>query len=311
MVLGVLRGRCKDSRSQAEAEDLAEGVIADCFGANGKEPLLALYSGRSPFDRWLKSIAINRLKNLWRSGRWRYERNIGADEEYFAREDIEGSGTASSPEPCHQLECFECAELMGEALIAAFRSLSRREVIFLRLAYLHDVRTSRLAAIWGCSPSTVGRSIERSLRGIRGKTLEFIRCFNEELIVTWEDCLILYERWPNLLAKAGDTTRIGIHAKSNLDERRDGVNETPDDGRMGIGQGTERSRLLDSLFLNIDPVRAKRDGLNLLALDSETMEKLARFANGSHDGDLVKEVEGIVGANRFALRYFAGLVNEQ
>ena len=67
LVLGVVMRRCGDGRSRAEAEDIAEGVIADCFGASGKAPLLELYSGRAPLDRGSEKSRALRSSSLRRS----------------------------------------------------------------------------------------------------------------------------------------------------------------------------------------------------------------------------------------------------
>lgn len=205
LVYGVLFGRCGDSRSKAEAEDIAEGVIADCFGANGKPPLLTLYSGRAPLESWLCRVAINRLKNLWRSGRWRYERPSDLEEDGIA--DLFDEGEGSVEDSGGIARDSDVAELFGEALTAAFRELPPRDVIFLRLVYLHRIPRVKIAETWRCDPATVGRTMHRSLETVRGKTLEHLKRFDESLEITWEDCHAMCSRWPLLLARAGNSER--------------------------------------------------------------------------------------------------------
>ncbi len=206
LVYGVVFGRCGDSRSKAEAEDIAEGVIADCYGANGKPPLLTLYSGRAPLESWLCRVAINRLKNLWRSGRWRYEQSADLDDEGVSEfpNNAQGSGDGEAELIARD---SDVAELFGEAIVAAFRDLPPRDVIFLRLVYLHKVPRVRIAETWGCDPATVGRSMQRSLGALRAKTMDHLRHFDENLEISWEDCHAMCSRWPLLLARAGNSER--------------------------------------------------------------------------------------------------------
>ena len=188
----ALLARCGDSRSRAEVEEIADAVLVDCFGREGKRPLLALYSGRAPLTNWLVSVAINRLKNWWSSGRWRYEMSEREPEGSLrVRADVGGCAGGEGS--------MEVAEYLLEAMEAAFREISPRDLLFLRLVYLKEMPRNQVAARWGCDPATVGRRVNRALDELRALTLEHLRSFDEHIDVTWEDCETMCRQWPSRL----------------------------------------------------------------------------------------------------------------
>jgi RNA polymerase sigma factor (sigma-70 family) len=180
----VLWRRCSDERSRQKASDIAADVISDCFGASarprGDDRLLNLYNGRVPLKQWLATVAISRLKNWWRSGQWRFERQ--ADE--IETVNLQTNFTA---EPV--LQDPEIAALLAGAVRWAFVHLEPQRAVFLRLAYLYGIKRERIARMWGCHPSTIGREITMGLATLRAHTLEYLRRTDPFLKIEWRDCL--------------------------------------------------------------------------------------------------------------------------
>ena len=69
----------------------------------------------------------------------------------------------------------------------------------MRLAYLYDIKRERIARMWGCHPSTIGREITMGLETLRSRTLEYLRRADPFLKIEWRDCLEVCTIYPRLL----------------------------------------------------------------------------------------------------------------
>jgi DNA-directed RNA polymerase specialized sigma24 family protein len=199
--------RCSDERSRQKASDIAADVISDCFGATvrprGDDRLLNLYNGRVPLKQWLATAAISRLKNWWRSGQWRFEQQAEELETVNSPTDFAAESVTQDP---------EIAVLLADALRWAFLHLEPQKAVFLRLAYLYDVKRERIARMWGCHPSTIGREITIGLMTLRARTLEYLRRADPFLEIEWQDCLEVCTMSPRLLY--GDDKRKALREGS-------------------------------------------------------------------------------------------------
>jgi RNA polymerase sigma factor (sigma-70 family) len=190
----LLWKRCSDERSRQKASDIAADVISDCFGASvrprGDDRLLNLYNGTVPFRQWLATVAISRLKNWWRSGQWRFEQQAEELETVKSPTDFAAEPVTQDP---------EIAVLLADAVRWAFVHLEPQRAVFLRLVFLYDIKRERIARMWGCHPSTIGREITMGLATLRTRTLEYLRRADPFLEIEWQDCLEVCTMSPRLL----------------------------------------------------------------------------------------------------------------
>jgi len=206
--LPVLRdflvSRCADERSRQAARDLADDIATDCFGRSVSTPLLQLYSGQGSLNGWLKTVGHSRLQNFWKSGRAKYEMQTQTG----ATPDLVTDDTAPT------LDQTEVAHLLANALQRALDQLPSIDLVRLRLVFCHGVKRERLAELWSCHPSTIGRSLAEALDCIRKETMATIRRLDPLLEITWEDCLRV----------CADTSGMAFdqqHAESEQDYRAD------------------------------------------------------------------------------------------
>jgi len=188
-----LVSRCGDERSRQAARDLADQVVAECFGrADGKPPLLKLYSGRGTLRSWLNTVGYSRLKNFWRSGRGKFE--MQTDDGSIREWDGEGSA-----EPALK-DDRDVAELLADALHSAMEQVDVLDLVRVRLVFIYGVKRERLAALWQVHPSTIGRFLESTLRTIRSETMVRLVRLDPFLELTWDDCLQVCICHPGLLS---------------------------------------------------------------------------------------------------------------
>lgn len=186
-------GLCSGGAARQRARELVSDLVSDCFGATnrprGRDVLLSYYDGRASLVSWLITVAMSRLRNWWKSGRHRYELAEGESATPFEnRADpagVDGASDGDAPEVC---------ELLALALARGFEGAARREMVWLRLVFLHEIPQQTVARVWGVHPSGVSRGIGETLDQIRKNALTYLRRVDPYLEIEWEDCLALCER---------------------------------------------------------------------------------------------------------------------
>lgn len=169
------------------AEDLVADVIAECFGAgkNGQicKPLLKKFGGRSSLSTWLIRTTWNRWLDLKRRDKFRGELPIKREEndqgDHFDR--IEGD------DPGDDLLESDLAELMGDAIQAAFDSIEPESLLMLKLNFLHGVSQTTIAQMWNCDQTRVSRSLASARDAIAVETMRILRDHGAAADITWRD----------------------------------------------------------------------------------------------------------------------------
>jgi RNA polymerase sigma factor (sigma-70 family) len=177
----LLLRKTTDPRSSQKARDIAVDVIGDCFQSHEKEmdrlSILELYEGRTSLKGWLATVALSRLKNWWRSADFRL--TIG---------EVDGIDLIESFSDSPDLQSDQDAVAMIRvALEQSLNALRPDEIVFLRLVFLFNVRRERIAEMWGCHPSTVGRLLTDAATRVRETTQHHLRLLDPYLEITWED----------------------------------------------------------------------------------------------------------------------------
>jgi len=191
-VLRKLIARCTDGRSRSEAEEIVEDLFADCFRDQTDRNLLRYYSGKISLENWLCKVAHNRLKNWWRSGRYTYERQGDLNEG-------EIQSSAAGPDPAKLPGDQEVYELLGDALLAAGRSVRPRDLAMTRAYYLQRIPQVDIAKRWRCSSATVCRSLKRSVAVIREEVERYLHEQDTGLTLTWRDLRTAGTSFPEVL----------------------------------------------------------------------------------------------------------------
>lgn len=172
---------------KGQARDLVADVVAECFGAGKKgqtRPLLAKFEGRSSLSTWMIRITWNRWLDLKRRDKFRgelpaYDDEDDRDGDRFDR--LEGE------DPEEDLLDEDLAELMGNAIQAAFASLNPNTLLMLKLSYLHGVSQSMIARMWRCDQTKVSRDLSSARERIAAETMRSLRRADPGLELEWED----------------------------------------------------------------------------------------------------------------------------
>jgi DNA-directed RNA polymerase specialized sigma24 family protein len=172
-----------DARSSEKARDIASDVIGDCFrnrrGETDRSSILEFYEGRASLKGWLATVALSRLKNWWRSAEFRL--TIGEVEGVDLIESFSNDSDLKSDQ--------DAVEMIRVALEQGLRALRTEEIVFLRLVFLFKIRRERIAEMWGCHPSTVGRMLTDAATRVRETTQRHLRLLDPYFEITWEDLI--------------------------------------------------------------------------------------------------------------------------
>lgn len=219
----VLLKKCSDERSRQKAMDIVADVIADCFGASerprGERRLLNLYTGRAPLEQWVITVAHSRLKNWWRSGQWRYESPESSLPDGSEWQPPMAESAAEDP---------DTVALLAEALLSAFDTLEPRQVVLMRLCFLHGIKKETLASVWNCHPSTVGRDITDGLEKLRVRSMAFLKSLDPLIEIEWADCLAVCRNYPGVLDGTNSERDLQVSQQrvSNSGSPRESVGES-------------------------------------------------------------------------------------
>ncbi len=179
----------------AEAHDLLNDLIGDCFGGvrtkGGLHRLLRRYNGGCPLPAFFRRIAINRLISLKRASR-----------PMVALDDDEDG--------CHELPGREgpLAGLGDDALIALLRDAITRararvdpeKLVLVRLMVAYGVSQRRLGSLLGWHETKVSRVKTELLAELRMRIMEELRLADPWLELEWEDFMELCSESVDLFA---------------------------------------------------------------------------------------------------------------
>lgn len=192
----TLLAKCHDGRSKDQAEEVVADVMAECFGVSEKGNLLERYNGESSLRGWLYTIASNRMKNWWRSSRFRLEQQVedtGAIEQIFETAPAGGAAESARADA-------DVVELLHKAFEIALHFIERRDRLLLGMVYGRGLTQAEAGKIAGCDTSTVGRRIKAASARLREKMLRYLEILDVEIDIEWEDCEEMCTRWPDLLS---------------------------------------------------------------------------------------------------------------
>lgn len=140
---------------RAEAEDLAQEALARAYAS---WPKVAAYD-----EAWVARVTANLAVSRWR----KHGRVVSADADHRSAGGPGGRSPAAhgrrwarEPAPPDPLDRLE--------LVAALRSLPRRQREVVALRYLADLPESEVAASLGCAIGTVKQHAHRGLATLRG-----------------------------------------------------------------------------------------------------------------------------------------------
>lgn len=163
--------------TETEAEDLLADLWGDCVPrGDDRLSLLEKFSGRCSLKIWLATVSTNRLYDL--------KRRHGAT-----------PGNAVEP-PSHCRAWpgeIGLANLLHLSLVESFARCTARDLLMLRLVYLHDVTQREVGQIWGWHESKVSRKLGEAMDEIRAVTLQRIKQADPWLELAWQDFVDLCE----------------------------------------------------------------------------------------------------------------------
>ena len=154
------------SRTTSEACDLAEALMGSLFlpDASGRSRI-ASYEGRGSLLGWLASI-------VWHTATKERERKC--NKELRLNELSEIPDWAILEEVERQLHSSSYVRMIGEPLITATKSLTRREKLILVLRYKEGLPKSDIARIVRLHPSNIGRQMERVHEKLRTRIVAIL-----------------------------------------------------------------------------------------------------------------------------------------
>ena len=157
----------------SHAEVLAAVVLSDCF-LPGEQSLLSRFDGNRDFGSWLSRVAINRFLD---------ELHI---EKLLSRGGHDPD-LAEKGNPVKDQFAILLRDIVRKALAEALASREPQVRVILWLTYVHNVKQSRLAQVWGWSESELSQTISSNLDALRDKTLSAILRIDPSLPILWED----------------------------------------------------------------------------------------------------------------------------
>ncbi|MGA2247745.1 MAG: RNA polymerase sigma factor [Verrucomicrobiota bacterium] len=182
----ILRSR---GASPTEAEDMLADLWGDCVPQDDERvALLEKYGGKCPLQAWLATVATNR----WYDAKRREVRGVE-----ITRQAAEAPGGAShAQEGGARVEApadDALMELLKDSLKAAFLACGPREMVMLRLVFLHGLTQREIVRMLGWNETRVSRALSAAMQQIEKKTLQEVRRRDPWLELTWSDFLELCE----------------------------------------------------------------------------------------------------------------------
>jgi RNA polymerase sigma factor (sigma-70 family) len=180
----ILRAR---GASATEADDTLADLWGDCVGNRPGHPaLLEKYSGKCPLQAWLAMVATNR----WFDAK-RHEARGGK---------IMGMGSELSGEATRfdgpgqpAATGFEDAivDLLRDSLKTSFAACAPRDMVLLRLVFIHGLSQREVARALGWNESKLSRNLSQAMKNIETRTLAEIKKRDPWLVLNWQDFLDL------------------------------------------------------------------------------------------------------------------------
>lgn len=158
----------KRGASEILAEEVVEGILADCMRGDGHN-LLARFHGNSSLDAWLMRVAANRMVSAWRRTAVRHQ---------------EPPQRALEAQPA---EDTALRDLVSGALRGALDSLEPQDRVLLWLHHGFGVPQKRLCVSWRCSAPEMSRMLARAREFVRRRTLAEVSRVEPGLMLGWED----------------------------------------------------------------------------------------------------------------------------
>lgn len=196
--LGALRGRFDAAlgailrargASATEADDVLADLWGDCVGSGEERPaLLEKYSGRCPLQAWLALVATNR----WYDAKRREARRVNLTDvspDESGREIRPGSAVEQSSSGVDDA----IVGLLRDSLKAAFAARPPRDLVVLRLVYIHGLSQREIARMLGWNESKLSRNLSRTMQDIESRALSELRKRDPWLDLSWQDFLDLCE----------------------------------------------------------------------------------------------------------------------
>jgi len=181
----ILRSR---GASLTEAEDTLADLWGDCVPKDDERAaLLEKYRGNCPLQGWLAMVATNR----WYDAKRREIRGVE-----ITRQAAEMLGASHAPEGETRAEApadNALMELLKDSLKAAFLACGPREMVMLRLVFLHGLTQREIVRMLGWNETRVSRALSAAMQQIEKKALQEVRRRDPWLELTWGDFLELCE----------------------------------------------------------------------------------------------------------------------
>lgn len=176
----ILRAR---GASATEADDTLADLWGDCVGNHDDRPaLLEKYSGKSPLQSWLAMVATNR----WYDAKRRQSRDVQItdDESLESRQETvprSAAGQAAAEDAI--------VDLLRDSLKAAFAACPARDMVLLRLVFLHGLSQREVASSLGWNESKLSRVFSRAMETIELQALDHVKKQDSWLDLSWQDFL--------------------------------------------------------------------------------------------------------------------------
>ena len=177
----AVRGRLLAAgASQVEVEVVLEEIWNNCLvtESSANPPLLARFKPdqKAKLSTWLGVVAMNRWVNL--------KRRQVVHQRWLVKEKV------NSPAEQHPVvKDHALANLLREAIQAAFDRCDAEALVLLRLVFLHGLSQRELAATWELSESAMSRRLDRAMKQISEAIIGHIRQNDPWLELKWEDFL--------------------------------------------------------------------------------------------------------------------------
>lgn len=178
---GILRSR---GATETEAEDVLADLWGDCVGEGEDHPaLLEKYSGKCPLQAWLALVATNRWYDAKRRGaRMQPFSEPGSrdDTAPTSLEHIKGEQNEAGSEEA-------IVELLRDSLRTAFTQCAPRDLVLLRLVFMHGLSQREVARALHWNESKVSRVLSHAMEGIASRALGAVKARDPWLDLSWED----------------------------------------------------------------------------------------------------------------------------
>lgn len=181
--LEALRERCHPAlvsillargATQSEAEEILADLWHDCVPGSSERPsLLSKFGGKFSILSWLARVAANR----WIDMKRRASKHSSPEEADF--DNLPGTPLT--------LEDDNLTLLLSDSLKAAFLICGGRNMVMLRLVYMHGLTQREVGKMLGWSETKTSRALTVSMKKIKEFTLTEIRRRDARLELEWED----------------------------------------------------------------------------------------------------------------------------